>query len=343
MGLGNKLSFLAFYFSLKIGSLKLFIRIVTQIGSKPLNLNNYIFNRSVLHLITNSKIRSLFFLILGHVMLIPCIVKAQEGEFIKIENFIFNTEELKKNENGIIIPQVDRNLNDRIEFFIEENFTGIVDASKNIIWQSYQTTTNPILKSHFMNFTVRVSLQNNNQNKEFRYLEIEYYPRTDKLSTNYIWDAQKRKFKLNDNEVERRTYLPNLSELKIENQDLKPNIEDLLFEYRALLQGVNENFIYFNKAKENELKTINDQVSDFILQNYGNVDFVMNIVFDSYHTFISAYDTYHYYTFIVQVKLNGSSIPNFIEVFYNPTSESVNSDFLWSNDRETFYRPVKTN
>ena len=264
---------------------------------------------------------------------------AQEGEFIKIENFIYNTDRLKKNDKGVIIPQVDRSLNDRIEFFVEETFLGIVESSKNIIWQSYQTTTNPILKSHHMTFTVRVSLLNKNQNKEFRYLEIGYLPRTDKLYTNYIWDKQKRKFRLDDNEKERRSYLPNLSELNIENQDSKPVIDDLLLEYRALLGGVNDNFIYFNQAKEDELNSINDRVSNLILQQYPNVDLIMNIVFDSYHTFVSAYDVYHYYTFIVQVKLKGNSLPNFIEVFFNPTTGIVSSDFLWSNDRETFYRP----
>lgn len=264
---------------------------------------------------------------------------AQEGEFIKIENFIYNTDRLKKNDKGVIIPQLDRSLNDRIEFFVEETFLGIVESSKNIIWQSYQTTTNPILKSHHMTFTVRVSLLNKNQNKEFRYLEIGYLPRTDKLYTNYIWDKQKRKFRLDDNEMERRSYLPNLSELNIENQDSKPVIDDLLLEYRALLEGVNDNFIYFNQAKEDELNSINDRVSNLILQQYPNVDLIMNIVFDSYHTFVSAYDVYHYYTFIVQVKLKGNSLPNFIEVFFNPTTGIVSSDFLWSNDRETFYRP----
>jgi hypothetical protein len=184
-----------------------------------------------------------------------------------------------------------------------------------------------------------VSLLNKNQNKEFRYLEIGYLPRTDKLYTNYIWDKQKRKFRLDDNEMERRSYLPNLSELNIENQETKPQIEDLLVEYRALLGGVNDNFIYFNQAKEDELNSINSRVSNLILQQYPNVDLIMNIVFDSYHTFVSAYDMYHYYTFIVQVKLKGNSLPNFIEVFFNPTTGIVNSDFLWSNDRETFYRP----
>lgn len=266
---------------------------------------------------------------------------SQEGEFIKIENFIFNTDRLKKNEMGIIIPQLDRSLNDRIEFFILETFDGVIEDSKNIIWQSYQTTTNPILKSHNMTFTVRVSIRNNNQNIEHRYIEVDYFPTTGDINTNYIWDRDKRNFRLSDQEKERRSYLPSLSNLKIENQSEKPSAEDILYEYKQLLNGINDNFIYFNKAKQDDLSKINSLISEYLKKNYSNVEFVMNIVFDSYHTFISAYDKYHYYTFVVQVKLAGKSIPYFIEVFYNPKSEVVNSDFLWSNERDTFYRPVQ--
>ena len=266
---------------------------------------------------------------------------SQEGEFIKIENFIFNTDRLKKNEMGIIIPQLDRNLNDRIEFFILETFDGVIEDSKNIIWQSYKTTTNPILKSHNMTFTVRVSIRNNNQNIEHRYIEVDYFPSTGDINTNYIWDRDKRNFRLSDQEKERRSYLPSLSNLKIENQSEKPSAEDILNEYKQLLNGINDNFIYFNKAKQDDLSKINSLISEYLKKNYSNVEFVMNIVFDSYHTFISAYDKYHYYTFVVQVKLAGKSIPYFIEVFYNPKSEVVNSDFLWSNERDTFYRPVQ--
>ena len=268
-------------------------------------------------------------------------VFSQEGEFIKIENFIFNTERLKKNEMGVIIPQLDRNLNDRIEFFILETFDGIIEDSKNIIWQAYQTTTNPILKSHNMTFTVRVSIRNNNQNIEHRYIEVDYFPSTGDLKTNYVWDRDKRNFRLSDEEMERRSYLPSLSNLKFENQTEKPSVDDILNEYKQLLNGINDNFIYFNKAKQNDLSLINSLISSFLKKNYSNVEFVMNIVFDSYHTFISAYDKYHYYTFVVQVKLAGKSIPYFIEVFFNPNSDVVNSDFLWSNERDTFYRPIQ--
>ena len=189
---------------------------------------------------------------------------SQEGEFIKIENFIFNTDRLKKNEMGIIIPQLDRNLNDRIEFFILETFDGVIEDSKNIIWQSYETTTNPILKSHNMTFTVRVSIRNNNQNIEHRYIEVDYFPSTGDFNTNYIWDRDKRNFRLSDQEKERRSYLPSLSNLKIENQSEKPSAEDILNEYKQLLNGINDNFIYFNKAKQDDLSKINSLISEYL-------------------------------------------------------------------------------
>ena len=189
---------------------------------------------------------------------------SQEGEFIKIENFIFNTDRLKKNEMGIIIPQLDRNLNDRIEFFILETFDGVIEDSKNIIWQSYETTTNPILKSHNMTFTVRVSIRNNNQNIEHRYIEVDYFPSTGDINTNYIWDRDKRNFRLSDQEKERRSYLPSLSNLKIENQSEKPSAEDILNEYKQLLNGINDNFIYFNKAKQDDLSKINSLISEYL-------------------------------------------------------------------------------
>ena len=287
----------------------------------------------------SKKIKTRIKLLFICIYLCNFYVFSQEGEYIKIENFIFNTEQLKKNQKGIIIPQLDRNLNDRIEFFIQETFPNIIDDSKNIIWQSYKTTTNTILKAHSMSFMVRVSIKNTNENKIYRYIEIDYFPKTDELSTYYIWDSEKRNFRINDSELERRSYLPQLTDLKIENQPNKAGINDILQEYRALIGGINDNFVYFNQAKESDLDKINQNISSYVKQNYSNVDFVMNIVFDSYHTFISAYDIYHYYTFIVQVKLQGSSTPNFIEVFYNPSTEIVNSDFVWSSQRETFYRP----
>ena len=143
--------------------------------------------------------------------------------------------------------------------------------------------------------------------------------------------------------MERRSYLPDLKELQIQDQDIKPSIDDILSEYKDLINGVNENIIYFNKSKSGELETINQKIIQYVSQHFTSVEYVMNISFDSYYTFLSSYDNYHYYTFVVQLKLNNSNFPRFVEVFYNPTTEKINSDFIWDNENEEFKRPRRDN
>lgn len=264
--------------------------------------------------------------------------KGQEDESLKIERFIYNTELLRINEKGIIIPQLDRYLNQQIKNYMAENFFSVVESVDNIIWQSYQTKTNTIIKSQFINYFVRVQIKSPNQNKEYRYLEMIHYPSTGKIETFYFWNPQKRDFELSEQEVERLSYKPDLETLLIENQTPKPSIDEIISEYKDLLKGVNNNIIYFNYSKEDELNKINKSISEYVIGNYQNIEFIMNISFDSYFTFVGSYDKYHYYTFIVQVKLSNFKFPFFLEVFYNPKTKTVTSDFVWDNNKQNYYR-----
>ena len=63
----------------------------------------------------------------------------------------------------------------------------------------------------------------------------------------------------------------------------------------------------------------------------------MNISWDSYNTFVSAYDIYHYHTFVVQVKVKNTNSNIFIEVYYNPVYDRVTSDFVWDNTSQQYY------
>mgnify|MGYP005630753105 FL=1 len=265
--------------------------------------------------------------------------KAQEDESLKIERFIYNTELLRINEKGVIIPQLDRYLNQQIKNYMSVIFFDVVESVDNIIWQSYQTKTNTIIKSQFINYFVRVQIKSPNQNKEFRYLEMIHYPSTNKIETFYVWNPEKRDFELNDQEIERLSYLPDLKKLLIENQDTKPSIDEIIDEYKDLLKGINNGIIYFNESKEDELKQINRLISDYIIKNYQNIEFIMNISFDSYFTFVGSYDRFHYHTFIVQVKLTNFKFPFFLEIFYNPKTKKVKSDVLWDNDKQDYFRP----
>lgn len=267
-------------------------------------------------------------------------VKAQEGEYQKIEKFIYNTELLRINDKGIIIPQMNKFLNEQIKNYMFENFFSVVESVDNIIWQSYQTRTNTIVRSQFINYFVRVQIKNSNQNKEYRYLEMIHYPSTDKIETFYVWNPKKRDFVLNNKEVERLSYLPDLKKLLIKNQDSKPSIDEIIAEYKDLLNGIENNIIYFNDSKKEDFKQIIELISVYVLKNYQNVEFIMNVSFDSYHTFIGSYDRFNYYTFIVQVKLQSYKFPFFIEVFYNPKTKNANSDFVWDNNKKIFFRPT---
>lgn len=271
---------------------------------------------------------------------ISITIKAQEDEYLKIEKFIYNTELLRINDKGIIIPQMNKFLNEQIKNYMFENFFSVVESVDNIIWQSYQTRTNTIVRSQFINYFVRVQIKNSNQNKEYRYLEMIHYPSTDKIETFYVWNPKKRDFVLNNKEVERLSYLPDLKKLLIKNQDSKPSIDEIIAEYKDLLNGIENNIIYFNDSKKEEFKQIIELISVYVLKNYQNVEFIMNVSFDSYHTFIGSYDRFNYYTFIVQVKLQSYKFPFFIEIFYNPKTKNVNSDFVWDNSKKIFLRPT---
>ena len=286
----------------------------------------------------SAKSNNLKFLII--LFFISFTVKAQEGEYQKIEKFIYNTELLRINNKGIIIPQMNKFLNEQIKNYMFENFFSVVESVDNIIWQSYQTITNTIVRSQFINYFVRVQIKNSNQNKEYRYLEMIHYPSTDKIETFYVWNPKKRDFVLNNKEVERLSYLPDLKKLLIKNQDSIPSIDEIIAEYKDLLNGIENNIIYFNDSKKEEFKQIIELISVYVLKNYQNVEFIMNVSFDSYFTFIGSYDRFNYYTFIVQVKLQSYKFPFFIEIFYNPKTKNANSDFVWDNNKKIFFRPT---
>ena len=109
----------------------------------------------------SAKSNNLKFLII--LFFISITIKAQEDEYLKIEKFIYNTELLRINDKGIIIPQMNKFLNEQIKNYMFENFFSVVESVDNIIWQSYQTRTNTIVRSQFINYFVRVQIKNSKQ------------------------------------------------------------------------------------------------------------------------------------------------------------------------------------
>ena len=125
----------------------------------------------------------------------------------KTENFIFRHNQFEYNERGVLITPVDSGINKAITSYVQFNYPNVVESVGNVVWLSYETLTNPISKSHVQKYSVRVQIKNKNQNREFRYLEVEHDLHKDEFSSKYIFNNEKRNFVLNETEVERRSYL----------------------------------------------------------------------------------------------------------------------------------------
>jgi hypothetical protein len=90
------------------------------------------------------------------------------------------------------------------------------------------------------------------------------------------------------------------------------------------------------------VKEINRSIRAFVKSTYNNVEYTRNIIWDSYTSFISPFDKFHYHNFIAQVKVKDVKRLKYLEVFYNPKSEKVTSDFVWIESDEEFFRQKKT-
>ncbi|MGB0376185.1 MAG: hypothetical protein ACPGC5_03200 [Flavobacteriaceae bacterium] len=98
----------------------------------------------------------------------------------------------------------------------------------------------------------------------------------------------------------------------------------------------------FEENEEGEIvpintKEINKKIRFFIEEKYANVEYTRNIIWDSYQTFLSPFDRYHYHTFISQVKVVDIKRLKYLEVTYDPLTEKVNSTFLWNEAEQEFF------
>lgn len=258
----------------------------------------------------------------------------------KTENFIYRHQQFKYNDRGILITPIDTDINRRVSNFVNINFNQIVESVRNVVWESYQTSTNPMSKSHIQKYIVRVQIKNNNENKEYRYLEVEEDLVNNDFFSNYIFDKSQRNFVLEKKEIERRSFLPDLEKLEIKNIPKKTSVDNIIREYKELVLGENKSQIPNYAINSPEHYRIYDIIVDYIKNNFSNVALVMNLSWDSYNTFLSNYDIYHYHTYIVQVRLKDSPGYRFIEVFYNPFNNTAVSDFAWNNQNRSFERKL---
>ena len=96
-------------------------------------------------------------------------------------------------------------------------------------------------------------------------------------------------------------------------QQQRVKIEDFITEH----EGFEENEA--GEITPINIKEINKIIRFFVEERYPEiVESTRNIIWDSYKTFLSPSDIYHYHTFIAQVKVKDLERLKYVEVIYDP-------------------------
>ena len=274
------------------------------------------------------------------ILLVTLMLKPALGQIVtvKIEDFVTQHNGFEENEEGEINPINLKEINKRIRFFIEEKYPKIVDFTRNIIWDSYGTFLSPSDRYHSHTFIVQVKV---NDVDRLKYLEVQYDPYEKKVTGNFQWIPEDEEFYMVDEQVEEQKLLPNLKELEISNHDKKPSLNDFLNEHQGFIDERDRLNLSENEIVPINVAKINKLIRSFNDTNYSNVEYTRNIIWDSYTTFLSPFDKYNFHVFIAQVKVEGINRLKYLEVFYNPATEKITTDFEWIESDEEFFRVVK--
>ena len=274
------------------------------------------------------------------ILLVTLVLKTALGQIVtvKIEDFVTQHNGFEENEEGEINPINLKEINKRIRFFIEEKYPKIVDFTRNIIWDSYGTFLSPSDRYHSHTFIVQVKVTDVDR---LKYLEVQYDPYEKKVTGNFQWIPEDEEFYMVDEQVEEQKLLPNLKELEISNHDKKPSLNDFLSEHQGFIDERDRLNLSENEIVPINVAKINKLIRSFNDSNYSNVEYTRNIIWDSYTTFLSPFDKYNFHVFIAQVKVEGINRLKYLEVFYNPATEKITTDFEWIESDEEFFRAVK--
>jgi len=262
---------------------------------------------------------------------------AQEQQ-VTIEDFIEEHQGFEENEAGEITPVNIKEINKKIRFFVEERYPEIVEYTRNIIWDSYKTFLSPSNIYHYHTFIAQVKV---NDLERLKYVEVVYNPFIKKVKGDFEWIPEDEEFYLIDEKEEKKDNAPDLIELGVSNQEQKPVLEDFITEHQGFLDVMEQKNLADNEIVPINVNEINKSIRAFVKSTYSNVEYTRNIIWDSYTSFISPFDKFHHHNFIAQVKVKDVKRLKYLEVFYNPKSQKVTSDFVWIESDEEFYRVKK--
>lgn len=281
---------------------------------------------------------SVFSLFISLALFCTAFLSAQVQR-VKIEDFITEHQGFEENEAGEITPINIKEINKKIRFFVEERYPEIVEYTRNIIWDSYKTFLSPSDIYHYHTFIAQVKV---NDLDRLKYVEVIYNPFIKKVKGDFEWIPEDEEFYLIDEKEEKKDNAADLNELGISNQEEKPGLQNFVSEHQGFLDVMERKNLKDSEIVPINVKEINKAIRAFVKSTFGNVEYTRNIIWDSYTSFISPFDKFHHHNFIAQVKVKGVKRLKYLEVFYNPKSEKVTSDFVWIKSDEEFFRQKKT-
>ena len=281
---------------------------------------------------------SVFSLFISLVLFCTALLSAQVQR-VKIEDFITEHQGFEENEAGEITPMNIKEINKKIRFLVDERYPEIVEYTRNIIWDSYKTFLSPSDIYHYHTFIAQVKV---NDLDRLKYVEVIYNPFIKKVKGDFEWIPEDEEFYLIDEKEEKKDNAADLNELGISNQEEKPGLQNFVSEHQGFLDVMERKNLKDSEIVPINVKEINKAIRAFVKSSFGNVEYTRNIIWDSYTSFISPFDKFHHHNFIAQVKVKDVKRLKYLEVFYNPKSEKVTSDFIWIESDEEFFRQKKT-
>ncbi|MGB2244860.1 MAG: hypothetical protein ACPIA1_04735 [Flavobacteriaceae bacterium] len=277
--------------------------------------------------------RQLILVLVSTLILFNQEISAQEYK-VKFDDFIYEHKGLS-NQVGELVPINIDEIERKIGFYVEEKLPGIIEYTDNIIWDSYQTVISHSTKTHNHKFIALVKLRNVD---ELKFFNVVYNPLKKTVKGYSKWSAEENEFYFEADFLAKEATKPNLVALEIANQANKPQLNDFITSHEGFIRLMEEK----NRGQSNyvplDINVINEKIKSFIGQTFGNVDYTRNVTWKTYETFISPYSLHHYHTFLVQVMVSGMPMVKYLDVYLNPKTDKISTDFKWDDRKKKFVK-----
>lgn len=279
--------------------------------------------------------RTSHLLILLSVLFFSSQVMAQQS-IVDFNHFIEQHQGLD-NASGELVPIGISEIEKKINFFIEEKFPDLVDKIDNVLWDSYETFTTHSYKNHNHKFVAVLKVKGQ---EEPKFYEVIYDPNLKSVKSEFEWDEEKQDFIFDPTLEERERGKPDLIALEISNPTTPPDLNKFNETHEGFIRLKEEKNRGENNFVPLDVKSINDKVNQYVAATYPNVEYTRNVVWKSYATFISPYSSHHFHVFLAQVKVRGIRGVKYLEVFFDPLTNTIKGDFQWEEENEKFARPL---